>query len=186
MLLGFFLAALIIAILAFHTRKKPEKKQDRYNSRGFNHNRIHRNGTKYDDFGFDFDGYDAEGYNQRGYNRKGKNRKGQYDRFFDTTSSEQEGFFSPDVYPIALTNHARARFRERLGVEDTYKMDSLAVEAYRFGKSKRQIKKTSAYLVEEIEQKEDNSVVLIYKNCIYIFTNENVLKTLYKNDKIAL
>ena len=37
--------------------------------------------------------------------------------------------------------------------------------------------KTSAYLLEEVEAKYDNSIALIYNGYIYIFTRENALKT---------
>lgn len=62
-------------------------------------------------------------------------------------------------------------------------MDLQTVDAYRFGKSKRQIKKTSAYLVDEIEQRHNHAMVLIYQNFIYAFSCENVLITVYRNDK---
>ena len=162
------------------------KKKHRYDRQGFDSNKIHRNGTKFDDSGFDFYGYDAEGYNKEGYDRKGKNRELQYNRFFDTTSCEQEGFCDPKVYPIVISDHAKKRFCERFGISDPAKMRKFANDAYRFGKSKRQIKKTSSYLVEEIEQKDGGSIVLIYHNVIYIFTYDNELKTLYKNEKIPL
>ena len=180
-----FIIIILIVLICF-VLGNSDKSKRKYNSRGFDHNKIHRNGTKYDDNGFDYYGFDANGYNQNGYNRKGKNCKGQYDRFFDTTSSEREGFNNPEVYPIVLSTHARERFCERLGIKDSQKMEMLAREAYRFGKSKRQIKKSSAFQVEEIENKYENSVVLIYQNVIYIFSCDNVLKTLYKNDKIPL
>ena len=181
------LAILIVAIIYIVViTKKSKKKKQKYNHRGFDHNRIHKNGTKYDDFGFDFYGYDVEGYNKYGYNAVGRNRKGQYDRFFDTKAYDAEGFYNPGNYPIALTMHARERFSERLGINDFQQMHKYTMDAYRFGKSKRQIKKSSAYLVDEIEQKYDNSIVLIYKNYIYIFSCENVLKTVYKNDRIPL
>lgn len=177
-------SSILVPILLLTNKNR--KKRHKYDRRGFDNNRNHKNGTKYDDFGFDFYGYDIEGYSKQGYNRYGKNRKGQYDRFFDITSCECEGFYNLKNYPITLTTHARERFCERLGITDFKKMDMFTIEAYRFGKSKRQIKKTSAYLVDEIEQNHDNSVVLIYKNTIYIFSCENVLKTVYKNNKIPL
>lgn len=115
-----------------------------------------------------------------------KNAKGQYDRFYDTKSHDEEGFYDPRNYPIALTDHAQKRLQERLGIESLVEMRKCAVDAYRFGKSKRQIKKTSAALADEIEQKYENSIVLIYRNHIYVFTCENVLKTVFKNDRIPL
>ena len=190
-MLGFLIALVLILIFLLFRKAKPNKKtkpkpKERYDCRGFDHDHIHRNGTKYDDFGFDFYGYNAGGYNSAGYNRSGKNNKGQYDRFYDTKSCEEEGFLNKVYYPIALSNHARERFEERLRITDWQKMDELTLAAYRFGKSKRQIKKTSAYLVEEIEQKHQYGIVLIFKNYIYVFSSENVLITVYKKDKIPL
>ena len=135
---------IILLIIVISLSKKFRKKKPGYDKRGFDHNQVHRNGTKYDDVGFDYYGYDVDGYNQHGYNRAGKNRKGQYDRFFDTKAYAEDGFCNPNRYPIALTTHAKERFRERLGINDSQKMIMLTKEAYRFGKSKRQIKKTSA------------------------------------------
>ena len=182
------LVAVIVCILAIigFTKRKPKKHPRRYNQRGFDHNRIHKNGTKFDDFGFDFDGYDASGYNQYGYNAFGKNAKGQYNRLHDTKSRSEEGFLNPRIFPVALTDHARMRLRERLNISDYSKMNAAAKNAYCFGKSKRQIKKSSAYLVDEIERRHENGIILIYRNYIYVFSDENVLITVYKNDSIPL
>ena len=168
------------------SQKGQKSKRRQYDYRGFDWNHIHRNGTKYDDFGYDFYGYDAEGFNKQGYNKNGRNRSGKYDRYNDTTSNAEEGFSNPFDAPVALTDHAQKRFVERLGITDYATMRARTVSAYRYGKSKRQIKKTSAHLVEEIEQKYDNSVVLVYKNYIYVFTCENALKTVFKNERIPL
>jgi len=182
---------IIIILVAWQRYKtkqrkiRPRKPQQRYDRRGFDHNHIHKNGTKYDDYGYDYFGYNADGYNIEGYNKLGKNHKGQYNRLHDTKSCD-DGFCSPKLCPIALTTHARHRMQERLGINDFHQMDVQAFDAYRYGRSKRQIKKTSAYLVEEIEQRYENSVVLIYRNVIYIFSCDNVLKTVYKNDRIPL
>lgn len=179
----------ILTIISITYRKSKYKKystKSKYDSRGFDHNHIHRNGTKYDDFGFDFYGYNSDGYNSDGYNACGKNNKGQYNRLFDAKSCDEEGFYDPKQHPIALSTHARERMKERLRIFDFQKMDKYAIDAYRFGRSKRQIKKSSAYLVDEIEQRDKNNIVLIYRNYIYIFSCENVLITVYKNDKIPL
>lgn len=180
------LIVFVFAIIAIAIRKPPKTKSKRYDARGFDHNRIHKNGTKYDDFGFDYSGYNADGYDRHGYNPSGKNVKGQYNRFFDSNACSEDGFLSPDIYPIALTDHARMRIRERLGISDYQKMDAAVMDAYRFGKSKRQMKTTSAFLIDEIEQKHEKGIVLIYRNFIYIFSCENVLITVYRNDKIPL
>ena len=185
------LAILVIFLIAIglaHKRVKtpPQHPKQRYDSRGFDHNHIHINGTKYDNDGFDYRGYNAEGYDREGYTIRGKNKKGQYDRWHDKTSGEEEGFYDPRFYPVALTDHVITRMGERLNINQQQKMLDNARKAYRFGKSKRHIKKTSAYLLEEMEAKYDNSIALIYNGYIYIFTRENALKTFFKNDRIPL
>ena len=183
---------ILIVLIVFAFRNK-------YNSRGFDRKGIHRNGTKFDEFGYDShgydrngydrqgydqNGYDIEGYNRKGYNRTGKNRKGQYNRIFDAYS--EEGFYSISQFPIGVTNHARQRMIERMLLRNIDDVDELAYEAYCHGKSRRQVKKSSAGLIEEIENRYDNSIVLIYHGYIYIFSKENVLITVYKNDRIPL
>ena len=173
--------------------------RNKYNSRGFNRKGIHRNGTKFDEYGFDShgydrngydrqgynqNGYDIEGYNKKGYNRTGKNRKGQYNRIFDTYS--EEGFYSISQYPMGVTNHARQRMIERMSLQNSRDVDKLAYEAYCYGKSRRQVKKSSVGLIKEIENRYDNSIVLIYHGYIYIFSIENLLITVYKNERIPL
>ena len=177
---------LILTLLVIRLLLRKTGRWSRYDARGFDHNRIHRNGTKYDDNGYDYYGYDHEGYDRQGYNQTGRNRKGQYDRAFDQTSGPEEGFYDLLEYPVGLSDHARERFRERLGLCDPFEMEKYTYFAYRYGKSKRQIKKTSAYLVEELEQKHPGGVVLIYKGFVYVFSYDNTLKTLYKNERIPL
>lgn len=181
---------LIVAIVVLRRGRSedttPTIPPSRYNDRGFDHNRIHRNGTKYDDCGFDYDGYNAKGYNAHGYTAKGRNEKGQYNRLYDTTSGPEEGFLSPTDHPVGISTHANERIMERLGIYDQQKLRETAKNAYKHGKSKRQIKKTSAYLVEELEKKHEGRIVLIYHNYIYIFAQDNSLVTVYKNDRIPL
>lgn len=182
----FLVALLLVLLLVIVSIISHTEKNKKQGGRKKQHKPAGPQKTVTDSPVFDSAGYDAEGYGREGYNRLGKNRKGQYNRLFDTTSSDAEGFYDPDIYPIFVTPHAERRFAERLGITDPRKMRLMAIDAYRFGKSKRQIMKSSAYLVEEMEQKHSNSVVLIYRNVIYIFSVENVLITLYKNDKITL
>lgn len=179
------LAVICLAVLGWLLlrRRKPEGR--RYDRRGFDHNGIHRNGTKYDDEGYDVQGYDPSGFDRSGYDRRGKNARGQYDRLHDTHLSE-DGLSSPAAHPIVVTTHARQRIAERLPAKLSGNAESLARDAYRYGRSKRQIKKTSAALIEEIEARYENSVVLIYRGYIYIFSEDNKLITVYKNDRIPL
>ena len=181
------IVAVVFAVLMLRRPKKAApKKRRRYDIRGFDDNHIHKNGTKYDDYGYDYKGYDANGYDVQGYNIYGKNAEGQYNRFYDTQSCDKDGFSSPGLHPIAVTDHACERFEERLAIHDYKRMEALAKEAYKYGKSKRQLKKSSALMLEDIEQRHENGIALIYRNYIYIFSSDNVLITLYKNEKIPL
>ena len=64
------------------------------------------------------------------------------------------------------------------------KMDELAFKAYQFGKSKVQLMKSERVIIEEKEQKYDNSVILIYRGYCYVFSEDNGLITVYKNDMV--
>ena len=180
------LAIVLIAFLTFYTPKPKRRQKPRYDTRGFGKDHIHKNGTKYDDYGFDYKGYDAQGFDAQGYNIYGKNVKGQYNRLYDTEVGVKDGFSSPKLHPITLSKHARERISERMSIIDCDKMDELVKSAYKYGKSKRQLKKSSALMLGDIEQRHENGVALIYHNYIYIFSNDNVLKTVYKNNKIPL
>lgn len=133
--------------------------------------------------------YDSEGYNQQGYNEVGRNRQGKYNRYYNvkcykTDLYSEEGFLDIRRNPIYLTNHARERMCERMGINDLHKMQKLAFEAYQFGKSKRQLMKSERTIIEEKEQEYDGSVILIYRGYCYVFTENNRLKTVYKNDRV--
>lgn len=134
--------------------------------------------------------YDSEGYNSQGYNEVGRNRQGKYNRYYNTKCYEtnlysEEGFLDIRENPLFLTNHARERMNERLGIQEYCEMDNLAFEAYQFGKSKLQIMKSETGYIEEKEKEYQNSVILIYHGYCYVFTDNNGLITVYKNDKIV-
>ena len=133
--------------------------------------------------------YDNEGYNKNGYNKDGRNRQGKYNRYYNvncykTDMYSEEGFLDVRKNPIYLTNHARARMYERMGSMDSYRMEELAFEAYQFGKSKFQLMKSERGIIEEKEQEYGGSVILIYHGFCYVFTEDNGLKTVYKNDRV--
>ena len=133
--------------------------------------------------------YDNEGYNRQGYNEVGRNRQGKYNRFYNvkcykTDLYSEEGFLNIRRNPLYLTNHARERMRERMGINEVYKMDALAFEAYQFGKSKLQLMKSERSIIAEKEQQYGDSVILIYRGFCYVFTENNGLKTVYKNDRV--
>lgn len=182
LLILYAIAAIFLLIAIFGRKGRPE---DPYDNRGFDHNHIHKNGTKFDDYGFDYWGYDAEGYCEKGYDRNGKNRKGQYNRIYDTYSA-QDGLNDVRFYPISITPHAQMRMRERLGITDYQEMNELVFDAYRFGKSKRQIRKSSAFLVEECERNHDGNIILIYHNIVFVFSKDNSVVSLFPNDKFPL
>ena len=133
--------------------------------------------------------YDSEGYNREGYNEVGRNRQGKYNRYYNvkcykTDLYSEEGFLDIREYPLYLTNHARERMYERMGINDAYRMEELAFEAYQFGKSKLQLMKSERGIIEEKEQEYGDSVILIYRGFCYVFTENNGLKTVYENDRV--
>jgi hypothetical protein len=133
--------------------------------------------------------YDSEGYNRQGYNEVGRNRQGKYNRYYNvkcykTDLYSEEGFLDIRDNPLYLTNHARERMYERMGINDSYRMEELAFEAYQFGKSKLQLMKSERGIIEEKEQQYGDSVILIYRGFCYVFTENNGLKTVYKNDRV--
>ena len=133
--------------------------------------------------------YDSEGYNRQGYNEVGRNRQGKYNRYYNvkcykTDLYSEEGFLDIRKNPLYLTNHARERMYERIGIKDSYRMDELAFEAYQFGKSKLQLMKSERGIIEEKELEYGDSVILIYRGYCYVFTDNNGLKTVYKNDRV--
>lgn len=135
--------------------------------------------------------YDEQGFNCYGYDKHGKNEKGQYNRYYDLVNFESsiysaDGFLNPHTHPIAITDHAYERVNERMGIESHSEIAELAKDAYRYGKSARQLNKTSAAQLRAKEQKHENTVMLIYKGHIFVFTEDNVLITVYKNEYIRL
>lgn len=135
--------------------------------------------------------YDDEGYNSYGYNSVGRDRQGKYNRFYNvkcykTSRYSEEGFLDIRKNPFFLTDHARDRMRERMGIYDIDRMNILAFEAYQFGKSKLQLMKSERGILEEKERKYDNSIILIYRGYCYVFTENNGLKTVYKNDSVRM
>ena len=135
--------------------------------------------------------YDSEGYNQQGYNEVGRNRQGKYNRYYNVKCYEtdlysEEGFLDIRKNPLYLTNHARERMYERMNIKESYRMDELAFEAYQFGKSKLQLMKSERGIIEEKEAKHDGCIILIYRSYCYVFTEDNGLKTIYKNDRIRI
>ena len=129
--------------------------------------------------------YDSDGYNRQGYNEVGRNRQGKYNRYYNvkcyiTDLNSDEGFLDIRKNPLNLTNHARERLYERMGIHDFYRMEEIAFEAYQFGKSKMQLMKSERGIIEEKEQKYAGSVILIYRGYCYVFTENNGLITVYK------
>ena len=173
------------------------------NKRGFDRKGIHKNGTKFDDFGYDITGYDKNGYNRSGYDKRGydklgfnidgykidgRNANGKYNRLYDKQSYikeryNREGFLNPQIYPVALTNHARERIYERYPNGENVNADKLVREAYSYGKSSFQVMRTSSVFLKDIESRYENGTALLYNGYIFIFSEENILITMYKNEK---
>lgn len=171
--------------------------QEGYNASGFDRKGFDRQGydrAGYDKAGFNrrgfnAKGYDVHGFNAQGYNSAGKNARGQYDRLFDRDAfagenCSVEGFYPPRIYPISLTRHARERMQERMGLSRELDMLRLAEEAYRHGKSSRQVMRSVAARIQEKEQAHDDGIILLYRNYVYIFSQTNCLITLYPNEDL--
>ena len=134
--------------------------------------------------------YDSEGYNRQGYNEVGRNRQGKYNRYYDvkcykTGSYNEDGFLNMRIHPLYITPHAVERMKERLNLYEPSQMRANAFEAYQFGKSKRQLMKSERGIIEEKEQKH-GGVILIYRGFCYVFSENNGLKTVYKNDRVRV
>ena len=152
------------------------RKEKGYDKNGYNRN------------GFDKNGYDISGYNEDGYKIDGRNANGKYNRLYDRQSYvkdrySREGFLNPRIYPVALTNHARERIYERYPNGRNVNADKLVQEAYVYGKSSFQVMKTSSIFLKDIENRYENGTALLYNGYIFIFSDENVLITMYKNEK---
>ena len=93
-----------------------------------------------------------------------------------------DGFLNPTLYPIGLTDHARDRMIERMGKRWEFERLDQAKTAYRFGKSARQLPKSSAWILHKKEENHENTVALLFGGYIYIFSRENILITVYEND----
>lgn len=124
--------------------------------------------------------YDSDGYNPQGYNEAGVNRQGKYNRFYNVKCYydglySEEGFLNIRTNPLYLTNHAKDRMRERIGINDINRMEQLTFEAYQFGKSKLQLMKSERGIIEEKEREYNDSVILIYRGYCYVFTENNGL-----------
>lgn len=173
-----------------------------YDGRGFDKKGNHKNGTRYDDKGFDFkgynkegytksgfdrNGYDRQGYDYIGYNRKGYNREGKYDRYFDVdafsgSNVSTEGFYDPHRFEVGVTDHARERFAERMEIISYAEMDDIAEEAYRHGKTKRQLgRKEAEYMIRKGKMYPDKTMIL-YDDFYFVFSQDNSLVTLFPKE----
>lgn len=136
--------------------------------------------------------YDDEGYDRYGYTIDGIDRKGRYNRMRDRAAYKEsrysrDGFLNVTHYPLSISKHAKERMAERVHIVDGLGMKQQVHDAYSFGKSRRQIKKSSAAMLEDIETRNGKKrIALLYKGYIYLFSEKNVLITVYKNDHIPL
>lgn len=136
-------------------------------------------------------GYDRSGYDYEGYTIRGRNAHGQYNRFHDvadyaTSRYSADGFLNPRFYPVGVTRHAAQRIRERVAGWEYGNPRYLAMNAYCFGKSARQMKPSAAHVVREIERRHEHGIVLLYDGYVYIFSADNQLITVYPNERIPV
>jgi hypothetical protein len=163
-----------------------------YDLKGFDRQGYNRFGYDKDGFdrrGFNAAGYDIHGFDAEGYNSAGKNAKGQYDRIHDRDAFSGglysvDGFLRTRLYPVKLSPHAMERMNERMGIVRQADMEKLATEAYRFGKSKRQVMRSIAAKMQEKEQDHEGRILLLYRNYVYVFSKDNCLVTLFPNENL--
>lgn len=163
--------------------------QNGYDRQGYNRRGYDRNG--YNRQGYDVRGYDRRGYNGQGYDVRGRDIQGRYNRLYNVADFaasrySAEGFLDPRIYPVGMTSHGRQRMEERVpgqGAQDPW---GLTMDAYCYGKSARQLKPSSAYWVREKEKRHENGIVLLYQGYVYIFSRDNQLITVYKNERISV
>ena len=93
---------------------------------------------------------------------------------------------NPQIYSIAVANHAEERIYERYPNGENVNAAKLAREAYAYGKSSFQVMRTSSVFLKEIETRYENGTALLYNGYIFIFSEENVLITMYKNERVIV
>lgn len=84
--------------------------------------------------------------------------------------------------PVALTDHAIMRMKERMGIRNEDRMLHLAQQAYRYGSRAEDLSRKAAILMRKKQKEYGNSTMVIHKGFIYVFSNDRVLITVYKND----
>lgn len=81
----------IIKELIESTKESKNINENLYNERWFYKNTAkHKNGTKYDDFGFDKFGYDKYGYDINGIDKYGYNRQGVKDNNINNSNKTNQ------------------------------------------------------------------------------------------------
>lgn len=162
--------------------------RDGYDRQGYDRRGYDRDG--YNRLGYDARGYDRSGYDGEGYTVQGRDVHGRYNRLHDvadftTSRRSAEGFLHPGLHPIGVTRHGAQRIQERVPGWEYGDPWDLAMDAYCYGESARQMKPSAAHVVREIERRHESGIVLLYHDYVYIFSSDNQLITVYKNERIS-
>lgn len=128
---------------------------------------------------------------EQGYDHNGRNSQGEYNRYYDIKAFQSarhsaEGFLNPQKYPVGMTDHARKRIIERLGIQHYDEMYRMVFEAYQFGKSALQVAEDVASKILERQKQYKSGIVLLHSDYLYVFSPDNVLITIYKNEDIVV
>jgi len=106
--------------------------------------------------------------------------KNDYDKKYNNDNLDDEPKIPTDNEPV-LTNHAKYRFSQRLGVDDLNEQKELANLAFKYGRTKNNTDGDLKATLLIRENSSDDCVAKFYSGSIYIFSKEdNVLKTVYK------
>lgn len=83
---------------------------------------------------------------------------------------------------VTLTDHAIMRMEERMDIRNEDRMLHLAQQAYQYGNRAEDLPQKAAILIRKKQKEYGNSTMVIYKGFIYVFSNDRVLITVYRND----
>ena len=87
-------------------------------------------------------------------------------------------------YPVRVSVHAKERMSERMGLKTELEMLQRASDAFCYGKDVHQVTRSSAVEIKRIQGKYGHGVVYVYRGFIYIFSDDNCLITVYKDEKM--
>lgn len=84
-----------------------------YNKFGFDHNGVHKNGTRFDEEGYGADGFNQDGYNRDGFDWRGYDRDGYNTRGYDRSGFDRNGFSIVGWNREGINKYTNTKFNSR-------------------------------------------------------------------------